>query len=187
MTRHITSIAKYKTKYMSYVIMNQNNEQLKIEDKAPIFESGSTKGKISLTDYRDKYLVLYFYPKDATPGCNIQTQELTKLYDKFQEIDTEVIGVSRDSMVFHHHFCKKENIILPLISDTDAKLCEAYKVLQEKVNFGKKYTCIVRSTFIVDKYQTIHKIWYNVKASGQALEVLHAVEALKEIDKVTDK
>ncbi|WPX97478.1 peroxiredoxin [Candidatus Bandiella euplotis] len=167
--------------------MNQKNEQLKIGDKAPTFESESTKGKISLTDYKDKYLVLYFYPKDATPGCTIQANEFVELYDKFQEIDTEVIGISRDSMTSHHNFCKKENIVFPLISDTDGKLCESYKVLQEKVNFGKRYVGIVRSTFIVGKDQTIHKTWYDVKASGHALNVLYAVEALKEMDEIMDE
>ena len=172
---------------MNYATMNKSNEQLKIDDKAPIFEAESTMKKISLTNYKGKYLVLYFYPKDATPGCTVQANEFTELYDKFQEIDTEVIGVSRDSMTSHHNFCEKENIIFPLISDTDAKLCESYKVLQEKINFGKKYIGIVRSTFIIGKDQIIHKTWYKVKANGHALKVLHAVEALKEIDKVTEE
>ena len=167
--------------------MNQNNNPLKIEDKAPVFEAESTKGKISLTDYKGKYLVLYFYPKDATPGCTVQAQEFTELYNSFQKIDTEVIGISRDNMRSHHNFCEKENITFPLIADTEGELCRSYKVLQEKVNFGKKYIGIVRSTFIVGKDQTIHKTWYNVKAAGHAIKVLDAVEALKEIDKVTER
>ena len=167
--------------------MHKNNDQLKIEDQAPVFAAESTRGKISLTDYKGKYLVLYFYPKDTTPGCTIQAQEFTEIYNSFQEIDTEVIGISRDNMRSHYNFCEKENIVFPLIADTEAELCESYKVLQEKVNFGKKYIGIVRSTFIIGKNQTIHKAWYNVKASGHAIKVLDAVGALKEMDKITER
>ena len=106
-------------------------------------------------------MVLYFYPKDATPGCTVQAQEFTGLYSKFQEIDTEVIGISRDNMRSHHNFCEKENIVFPLIADTEGELCKAYKVLQEKVNFGKKYIGIVRSTFIIGKDQTIQNLRYD--------------------------
>ena len=88
--------------------MNKNNDQLKIGDKALIFAVESTKDKISLTDYKGEYLVLYFYPKDATPGCAVQAQEFTKLYNEFQAINTEVIDISRDNMRSHHNFCEKE-------------------------------------------------------------------------------
>lgn len=167
--------------------MDQDLKQLKIGDKAPIFQAESTNKKISLTDYKGKYLVLYFYPKDSTLGCTIQANEFSNLYNEFKNTDVEIIGVSRDTMSSHHSFCDKENIIFPLISDAESEVCNLYGVLQEKVNFGKKYVGIVRSTFIIGKDQTIHKTWYNVKASGHALKVLHAVEALKEMDKVTER
>ena len=105
----------------------------------------------------------------------------------FQVIDTDVTGTSRDNMLSHHNFCEKENIVFPLIADTVSELCKAYKVLQEKVNCGKKYIGIVRSTFIVSKDQTIHKTWYNVKAYGHAIKVLDAVKTLKEMDKITER
>ena len=141
---------------------------------------------ISLANYKGKYLVLYFYPKDMTPGCTVQANEFSELYDKFKKIDVEIIGISRDNMSSHHNFCEKENIVFPLIADTGGEICELYGVLKEKVNFGKKYVGIVRSTFIIGKDQIIHKTWYNVKASGNASKVLNAIEVLKEMDKVTE-
>lgn len=164
-----------------------NNKQLKIGDKAPIFKAESTNQSISLSDYKGKYIVLYFYPKDMTPGCTVQANEFSSLYNEFKKIDVEIIGVSRDSMSSHHKFCEKENIAFPLIADTEGEVCELYGLLKEKVNFGKKYIGIVRSTFIIGKDQTIHKTWYNVKASGHAAKVLDVVEALKEMDKVTER
>ena len=161
-------------------------EKLEIGDKAPVFEAESTNKKTSLTDYKEKYLVLYFYPKDMTPGCTIQANEFSKLYDEFKKIDVGIIGVSRDTMLSHHNFCEKENIVFPLISDTESEVCNLYGILQEKVSFGKKYIGIVRSTFLIGKDQNIRKIWRNVKASGHAAKVLDAVKAIKEVDKVTD-
>ena len=167
--------------------MDKDLKQLKIGDKAPAFEAKSTNKKVLLTNYKGKYLVLYFYPKDSTPGCTVQANEFSKLYDEFKKIDVEIIGVSRDTMSSHHNFCDKENITFPLISDTEDEVCNLYGVLQEKMNFGKKYIGIVRSTFIIGKDQTIHKVWNSVKASGHAAKVLDAVEALKEMDKVTER
>ena len=167
--------------------MDKDLKQLRIGDKAPEFEAKSTNKTISLVDYKGKYLVLYFYPKDSTPGCTVQANEFSKLYDEFKKIDVEIIGVSRDTMLSHHNFCDKENITFPLISDTEGEVCNLYGVLQEKMNFGKKYIGIVRSTFIIGKDQTIHKVWNSVKASGHAAKVLDAVEALKEMDKVTER
>ena len=167
--------------------MDKNNDQLKIEDKAPVFTAESTKGKISLTDYKGKYLVLYFYPRDATTECTLQAQEFTKIYRNLQEMNTEVIGISRDNIRSHYNFCEKANIVFPLIADTTGELCASYKVLQGKVNSGKKYIGIVRSTFVVSKDQIIHKSWYNIKAFGHAIKVLDAVEDLKKKDKITKR
>lgn len=164
-----------------------DNKQLKIGDKAPIFKVESTNKSISLSDYKGKYIVLYFYPKDMTPGCTVQANEFSSLYDEFKKIDVEIIGVSRDSISSHHKFCEKENIAFPLIADTEGEVCKLYGALKEKVNFGKKYIGIVRSTFIIGKDQTIHKAWHTVKANGHASKVLDAVEALKEMDKVTER
>jgi len=163
---------------------NIDNKQLKIGDKAPIFKAESTSKSISLIDYKRKYIVLYFYPKDMTPGCTVQANEFSELYNKFKKIDVEIIGVSRDNISSHRKFCEKEKIVFPLIADTESELCKLYGVLKEKVNFGKKYIGIVRSTFIIDNDQTIRKVWYNVKADGHASKVLNAVETIKEIDKV---
>ncbi|MDZ5761847.1 Peroxiredoxin [Candidatus Cyrtobacter comes] len=147
-------------------------------DKAPQFEAESTKGTISLENYKDKYIVLYFYPKDMTPGCTVQANEFSSLYEQFKDLDAEIIGVSRDTVSSHNIFCEKENIAFPLISDADSNLCNLYGVLKEKVNFGKKYIGIVRSTFLIGKDQSIIKIWNNVKAQGHAAEVLEAIEKL---------
>ena len=156
-----------------------NSEKLKIGDKAPIFEAESTKGNISLNNYKGKYVILYFYPKDATPGCTVQANEFTELYNQFKAIEAEVIGISRDDISSHHNFSEKEGINFPLISDVNEDLCNSYKVLREKINFGRKYIGLVRSTFIIDKNQNIYKALYNVKAKGHASKILDELKTLK--------
>jgi peroxiredoxin Q/BCP len=113
---------------------NIDNKQLKIGDKAPIFKAESTSKSISLIDYKRKYIVLYFYPKDMTPGFTVQANEFSELYNKFKKIDVEIIDVSRDNISSHRKFCEKEKIVFPLIADTESELCKLYGVLKEKVN-----------------------------------------------------
>ena len=154
----------------------------KVGERAPEFEAESTHAKISLRDYAGKYLVIYFYPKDMTPGCTTQANEFSALYGRFKELNAEVLGVSRDTVPSHKLFCEKESIAFPLISDVDSKVCNLYGVLKEKIFFVKKYIGIVRSTFLINKHQIISKVWSDVKARGHATKVLEAVKLMKTND-----
>ncbi|MDA0938815.1 MAG: peroxiredoxin [Proteobacteria bacterium] len=149
---------------------------LNIGDKAPHFIAQSHKGEIDLNDYQNKSLILYFYPKDLTPGCTLQARDFQYLTPEFQRLNVSIIGVSRDSIELHNKFCEKEKIQYPLISDKDEKLSNLYGVLREKTTFGKKYIGIVRTTFII-RDGIINDIYENVKVSGHASLVLEKLKA----------
>ncbi|MCY4321286.1 MAG: peroxiredoxin [Bdellovibrionaceae bacterium] len=134
--------------------------------------------ELSLKDFIGKNLVLYFYPKDDTPGCTSEGKDFTRLYKKFQSCHTDIIGVSRDNMSSHEKFKEKYKYSFDLISDSDEKLCRAFDVIKEKNFFGKKIMCIERSTFVLDKKGNIVKEWRKVKVSGHAQEVLDFVKNL---------
>ena len=163
------------------------HQEIKAGQKATLFEAESTNGKISLEDYGGKYTVLYFYPKDMTPGCTVQAHEFMALYKEFQKERVEIIGVSKDDMPSHHKFCENVNITYPLITDTEGKICHEYGAIREKVNFGKKYIGIVRSTVIIGKDLRIYKIWKTVRAKGHAEKVLGFIQASKKLDKTLGK
>ena len=150
--------------------------ELKIGDIAPNFQTNSTKGAISLDDLRNSNIVLYFYPKDMTPGCTTQAQEFSKLYSQFKELGTEIIGISKDTLDSHNKFCKKENISYPLLLDEEGKICNMYGVIKEKSMFGKKYLGINRTSFLIDINKKIIKIWRNVKALGHAQKILDEIK-----------
>ena len=132
--------------------------ELKIWDDAPDFSMDSTIGKISLSQFKGKGVVLYFYPKDMTSGCTVQAREFSRLFNEFKNIELEIIGVSKDSIKSHHQFSERENIVYPLISDTEEKVCRLYGVLEERSMFGKKYVGINRSTFVINTKGKICKI-----------------------------
>ena len=113
--------------------------ELQIGDLAPDFNADSTNGLLSFEKLKDKIIVLYFYPKDLTPGCTIQAQEFTSLYNEFKSLDVVIIGVSKDNLSSHHKFCEKENIVYPLLVDSENKICNVYGVMKEKSMF----TCII--------------------------------------------
>jgi peroxiredoxin Q/BCP len=116
------------------------------------FKFNATSGVSgSLSDYRGKTVVLYFYPKDSTPGCTQQGQDLTKAYDSIKDNNVVLFGVSRDSLASHEKFKEKQGFPFELISDSDSELCDLFEVVQEKSMFGKKYMGIVRSTFVIDE------------------------------------
>src|SRR5690606_22564731 len=119
-----------------------------------------------------KKVVLYFYPKDATPGCTIQGHEFTKLRNDFEAKNTVVLGVSRDSVASHEKFRSKQNYTIDLLADTGEKLCGAFAVVKDKNMYGKKVRGIVRSTFVIDESGKVIKEWRGVKAEGHAAEVL---------------
>lgn len=147
---------------------------------APSFNASCDDGSIiDLSELRGKNVVLYFYPKDDTPGCTIEAQDFTNNIEKFVTLDAVVLGVSRDSIKSHCSFIQKYNIAFNLISDVDGELCSKYGVLKEKSMFGKKYLGIDRSTFIIDKKGNIVKIWHCVKVNGHIDEILIFLESLE--------
>jgi len=130
------------------------------------------------SDLLGKWLVLYFYPKDNTPGCSIQAKDFTAAKDKFDALQTCIIGVSRDSIALHDKFTDKLNINYPLISDQNEELCSFFEVIKEKSMFGKKYMGIERSTFIIDPTGEIKHAWRKIKIKN------HIEDVLKEIKKI---
>ena len=125
-----------------------------------------------------KNMVLFFYPKDNTPGCTMEAVEFTDLMDQFEANDTVVFGISKDNCVSHGHFRDEHGLTVTLLADIDGVMCNNYGVWQEKEKNGEKKMGIVRSTFIVDKEGTIKHALYNVKPKGHASEILELVKAL---------
>jgi len=153
---------------------------LKGGDKAPDFtlpvDGG---GKVSLKDLKGKKLVLYFYPKDDTPGCTTEACAFRDALPDFSRVKAAILGVSKDSVASHDKFKKKFKLPFPLASDADGAVCEAYGTWVEKSMYGKTYMGIERATFLIDETGVIRAIWRKVKADGHAEEVLKAAEALK--------
>ena len=134
---------------------------------------------VGLSGFKNKNnVVLYFYPKDDTPGCTIEANEFSDLDDEFAHLDTIVLGVSMDDCLSHGSFRDKHGLTVQLLADTEGEACRKYGVLQEKEVEGKKKTCVVRSTFIIDKHGILRYTFYGVNARGHAAEVLHLVKKL---------
>ncbi len=139
----------------------------------------STQGEQShFQQWQGKNLLLYFYPKDNTPGCTQESKEFAQLYPQFLNLDTEILGISRDSLKSHDNFRCNYDLPFHLISDQDQAICQHFSVLKEKSMFGKKSLGIERSSFLIDKKGVIRKEWRNVKVPGHAAEVLAAVKEL---------
>ena len=153
---------------------------LRINQPAPAFNlPNQDNHSISLSDFKGKrHVILYFYPKDDTPGCTIEANQFTALADEFAKQNAIVIGVSKDSCESHQAFIKKYGLNVQLISDTDGELCERYGVWQEKEKEGVKKMGIVRSTFIIDNQGVLREVMYGVTADGHAKEVLAKVASL---------
>ncbi len=146
---------------------------LEVGDKAPEFEALNQDGvKVALKDFIGKNVVLYFYPKDNTPGCTTEACEFSTNYDQFIKNDTVIIGVSPDSVKSHVGFIAKQNLKHILLSDEDKEISKLYGVWQVKKNYGKEYLGIVRSTFVIGKDGKITKIYKSVKAKDHAAKVL---------------
>ena len=131
-----------------------------------------------LKDLRGRNLVLYFYPKDSTPGCTTEGQDFRDLYSQFKRLNTTVLGVSRDSIASHDKFRTKQAFPFDLLSDPDETLCRAFDVIQEKTLYGRKFMGVERSTFLIDANGKLRKEWRKLKVRGHAEEVLSAVRAL---------
>lgn len=149
-------------------------------EKIANFSSPSTSDIIfNLSDYKGKSnIVIYFYPKDSTPGCTTEGLDFRDLYTEFQALDAEVVGVSRDSMKRHENFKAKQNFPFELLSDEEGEVCKLFGVWQLKKTFGKEYMGIVRSTFLLDKQGVLRKQWLNVRVKGHADHVLQSVKEL---------
>jgi len=147
--------------------------------QAPDFELPATRDEsIRLSDLRGRPVVLYFYPRDNTPGCTQEGQEFRDLYDQFTALGAEVLGVSRDSLKTHQNFAAKHAFPFPLLADTDEAVVNAYGVLKEKNMYGKQVMGIERSTFVIDADGVIRHAHRKVKVAGHAQQVLEEVRGL---------
>ena len=152
---------------------------MKVNSKAPSFSLPSTSNnEYSLSDSLGKYIVLYFYPKDDTPGCTIETNDFNKLLSKFKKLDCEVLGVSKDGLKSHNKFREKYKIKFDLLADEEIKVLKKYKVWAKKKFMGREFMGIVRTTFLIDKKGKILKIWDNVKVKDHAKEVLETLQSI---------
>ena len=134
--------------------------------------------EISLKDFKGKRLVLYFYPKDNTPGCTLEGQDFRDLHAEFRAAGAEILGVSRDSVKVHEGFKSKQGFTFDLLSDAEEALCRQFDVIHEKNMYGRKVMGVVRSTFLIDEAGILRKEWRKVRVKGHAAEVLEAVKAL---------
>ncbi len=143
--------------------------------KLPLALSGGDTA--TLADYAGAWLVLYFYPKDRTPGCTTEGLDFNALLPKFKKLNATVLGVSRDSVKSHDNFCAKQGFRFPLVSDADEALCKAFDVIHEKNMYGRKVLGVVRSTFLISPDGHIAQAWRGVKVPGHAQAVLDALKA----------
>ena len=153
---------------------------LEKNQQAPLFRSINQNNQmVILSDFSGKKnVVLYFYPKDDTPGCTIEANDFTRLAEEFSKYDTVVIGVSKDSCESHVDFINKYGLKVDLLADTSGELCESYGVWREREKNGVKSMAILRSTFIIDKQGTLADVAYGVTHEGHAEEVLEKVKKL---------
>ena len=139
-----------------------------------VLSSGNTA---RLSDYAGQWLVLYFYPKDSTPGCTTEGNDFNALLPKFRKLGAQVLGVSRDSLKSHQNFCAKQGFKFDLVSDADEALCKAFGVIKPKKLYGREYVGIERSTFLLDPNGRLVQAWAPVKVPGHAQAVLDALKA----------
>ncbi|NVK44637.1 MAG: peroxiredoxin [Oceanospirillaceae bacterium] len=153
--------------------------QVALDQVIPDFTAQATGDTtVESSALRGRNLVIYFYPKDSTPGCTTEGQNFRDLYDQFQALDTEIFGVSRDGLRAHTNFKTKQSFPFELISDPDETLCKLFDVIKLKKMYGKEHLGVERSTFLIDKEGVLRREWRKVKVAGHADEVLEAVKAL---------
>ena len=151
---------------------------LKVGDKCPQFKGLTSEGPISLKDMKGSHVVLYFYPKDDTPGCTLEACGFRDNLPRFKKMNAKVFGVSKDDLKAHEKFSKKYELPFTLISDADGSICDSFGVWGEKSMYGKKYMGIERATYLIDKDGIIRHIWRKVKVSGHVEEVFNSVKSL---------
>ena len=153
------------------------NGKINTKAKDLKIECTDTK-KSNLYDFLDRKLILYFYPKDLTPGCTTESIEFNDNLSKIKKLKANVVGVSRDKLSLHENFIAKHGFKFPLISDPEEKLCKSFDVIKEKSLYGRKYMGVDRSTFLIDESGKILHAWRNVKVKGHVEEV---IDKLKEV------
>ena len=149
-----------------------------LDDAVPEFTADATGGDFTLSAQRGKKVVLYFYPKDSTPGCTIEGSDFAAAHDKFRRANAVVVGVSRDSLKSHDGFKAKMKFPFELISDPEEKLCEMFGVMKIKNMYGKQVRGVERSTFVLDSAGVLRKQWRGVKAPNHVDQVLAYVQSL---------
>ena len=154
-------------------------EKKLVGKKCPKFSGDCTSDiKLSNSDFIGKNLVVYFYPKDSTPGCTLEGQDFRDNFKKFKKLNTAILGVSRDSVKSHNNFKEKQSFPFELLSDPDEKMCKAFDVMKMKSMYGKQYIGVDRSTFLINDKGMVVKEWRSVKVKGHVDEVLSAVKEL---------
>lgn len=152
---------------------------VKIDKPVDNFSLPATGDKTySLDDFKGQYLVLYFYPKDSTPGCTQEGLDFSELYPQFQALGCEILGVSRDSLKRHENFKAKQGFPFDLLSDEDETLCQQFDVIKEKNMYGRKVIGIERSTFLIDTQGVLRQEWRKVRVKGHAEAVLESLKAI---------
>ena len=155
-------------------------DKISLGDPVPNFQLPATGGKtIALDDLKGKNVVLYFYPKDDTPGCTLEGQNFRDHHAAFAAHNTVILGVSRDSMASHESFKSKQDYNFDLLSDKDEQLCRLFDVIKLKNMYGKEVMGVERSTFLIDKNGVLHQEWRKVKVDGHVDAVLEAVKTLR--------
>lgn len=150
---------------------------MEINKKVPLLKlPGTSDLQFSLSDYKGRFLVIYFYPKDATPGCTTQGVDFRDAYKKFQALDTEIFGISRDTLKSHENFKAKFTFPFELLSDEEEKACELFGVIKMKNMYGKQVRGIERSTFVIDPDGKLIQAWRGVKVEGHVKEVLQFIK-----------
>jgi len=153
--------------------------QVAVGKKVPDFTLPATGDQeLSLSDFKGKNVVLYFYPKDSTPGCTKEGQAFRDLYSRFQSLGTEILGISRDGVKAHENFKAKQEFPFDLLSDKKEIVCKLFDVIKEKNMYGRKVMGIERSTFLIDGEGVLRQEWRQVKVDGHAQEVLDELERL---------
>ena len=153
--------------------------EITVGKKVPNFTLAATdEQQISLKDFKGKNVVLYFYPKDSTPGCTQESCDFRDLHKEFTKNNTVVIGVSRDSLKSHEKFKQNHGLTFDLLSDADEELCNLFGVIKDKVMYGKKVRGIERSTFLIDTTGKLAKEWRKVSVNGHVQEVLQVAQEL---------
>lgn len=164
---------------MSAIASKTSATALTVGTEAPDFSAEDDSGKtLALSDYKGTPLVLYFYPKDNTPGCTTEAEDFRDAYNDFKKLGVEILGVSKDSVKKHCNFREKLSLPFPLLSDEEDSICERYGVWGEKKMYGKTFMGITRTTFLIDGQGVIREIWPKVKVKGHVEDVLAKADEL---------